>query len=45
MEHPKKQLALLRQLMSVFKTKEDLDSIRMAKTPEEVLAVTSKIKF
>lgn len=45
MEHPKKQLALLRQLMSVFKTKEDLDAICQAKSPEEVLAVTSKIKF
>ncbi|MBO0451747.1 MULTISPECIES: PTS sugar transporter subunit IIA [Enterococcus] len=45
MEHPKKQLALLRQLMSVFKTREDLDAISLAKTPDEVLAVTSKIKF
>lgn len=45
MEHPKKQLDLLRQLMNVFKTKEDLDTISSATTPEEVLAVTSKIKF
>lgn len=45
MEHPKKQLDLLRQLMNVFKTREDLDAISAAKTPEEVLAVTSKIKF
>lgn len=45
MEHPKKQLDLLRQLMNVFKTKEDLDAISFATTPEEVLAVTSKIKF
>ena len=43
MEHPKKQLDLLRQLMNVFKTKEDLDTISSATTPEEVLAVTSKI--
>ena len=45
MEPPKKQLDLLRQLMNVFKTKEDLDTISSATTPEEVLAVTSKIKF
>lgn len=45
MEHPKKQLDILRQLMNVFKTKEDLDTISSATTPEEVLAVTSKIKF
>lgn len=45
MEHPKKQLDLLRQLMSIFKTKEDLDTIRAAKTPDDVLAVTSKIKW
>lgn len=45
MEHPKKQLDLLRQLMNVFKTKEDLDTISSATTSEEVLAVTSKIKF
>ena len=40
-----KILDLLRQLMNDFKTKEDLDTISSATTPEEVLAVTSKIKF
>ncbi|GCF93179.1 PTS sugar transporter subunit IIA [Enterococcus florum] len=45
MEHPKKQLALLRQLMGFLQNKEDLQTIEQAATADEVLAVLGKIEF
>ncbi|MGM0124732.1 PTS system, galactitol-specific IIA component [Enterococcus sp. AZ194] len=43
MEHPKKQLALLKQLMKFFQNKEDLEKICAATNKKEVLQVLNKI--
>lgn len=43
MEHPKKQLDLLKKLMKFFQSKEDLEIISNAKTKEEILSVMNKI--
>lgn len=45
MEHPKKQLALLKQLMKFFQSKEDLDAISNAENRQQVLAVMDKISL
>ncbi|MBP2100567.1 PTS sugar transporter subunit IIA [Enterococcus rivorum] len=45
MEHPKKQLALLRQLMGFFQAKENLTNIYQAKSKAEVLDVVKNITY
>lgn len=45
MEHPKKQLELLRQLMKFFQDRSALDAVDAAKTTDEILAVMNKIKI
>lgn len=44
MEHPKKQLALLRQLMSFFQDQDKLEAIRQAKDTATVLEVVKDIE-
>lgn len=44
MEHPKKQLELLKKLMKFFQKKENLELIRYAKSNDEVLKVINQIE-
>lgn len=45
MEHPKKQIELLRQLMKFFQNREALDAVNSAKTSQEVLAIMKEIEI